>query len=247
MRRYRANGTHIKKLRLDSDKLATQKEFAHALGVSERKLRKIENENDLISRDIAERLGKLVSVPWQSLIFSAEGPQLVQNAAAEAAGVQSPDQDLMHVPRYDDESATVVRDAGKLYDEARTSHAVISHIQTTLTSETEAYADKLLEILGSLGRQGCGVPLPLDGRDEIALRRRVRELLVLLKGNDVWVYATSHWKNLPESDTPISGPPTGHEFQLIIAFGPRGEYGEETVRVPVDNGHPRSFKNVLAF
>ena len=28
------------------------------------------------------------------------------------------------------------------------------------------------------------------------------------------------------------------EMQAIIAFGPPGEYGEETVKVPVDHGHP---------
>jgi hypothetical protein len=70
-------------------------------------------------------------------------------------------------------------------------------------------------------------------------RRRLRELVVLLKGNDVWVYADTHMKYLPES---FEEDPNGQRqihAQLVIAFGPPGEYGEESVEVDVDNGQPR--------
>jgi hypothetical protein len=64
-------------------------------------------------------------------------------------------------------------------------------------------------------------------------------LLVLLKGNDVWVYGDSNMKALPESyEMRPAGDRCDYEFQAIIAFGPPGEYGETSIHVPNDRGQP---------
>lgn len=237
MKKFKANGSQIKKLRMESERLSTQKEFSHALGISERKLRKIENEDDLVPRDIAERLGKLLNTPWQSLISLIEGASSAGSKRIPAAVTKMAADDILHIPRYDEEIASVVRDAVKLYEDTRSSRVVVSKIQTSLTSETESYADELLNILNGIVDKRHMEPA---GREEIALQRRIRELLVLLKGSDVWIYTTLHWKRLPESNCPVANWDAGCELQIIVAFGPPGEYGEETVRVPVDNGHPFS-------
>ncbi|MGA2843261.1 MAG: hypothetical protein ABSG18_24570 [Steroidobacteraceae bacterium] len=47
MRKIQLNGKKIKELRGQRDRAATQKEFAHEIRVSERRLRAIENEKSL--------------------------------------------------------------------------------------------------------------------------------------------------------------------------------------------------------
>lgn len=248
MKKYKANGARIKALRADKDEDSMQKQVAHALGISERKLRKIENENDLITRKTADALAKLLNVPWQSLVYAAEGPQLVEAVSASHPPKVLPTEKFISIPRYDHHYAGVVRDEAKLYEEAWTNYVVIPHIQTALTSETSAYAEELLNILEKLAYHPRYQDKPtIDGREEITLRRRIRELLVLLRGNDVWVYTITHMKNLPESDEPLAQRSTEFEFQLVIAFGPPGEYGEETMKVPVDNGHPFSIPSEPVF
>lgn len=69
----------------------------------------------------------------------------------------------------------------------------------------------------------------------------LRQLFVLLKGNDVWVYPGHHIRRLPERYTvaPEGEKPT-FEMRLTVAFGPLGDYGELVRRVPVDNSQPYS-------
>lgn len=65
----------------------------------------------------------------------------------------------------------------------------------------------------------------------------LRQLLVLLKGNDVWVYPGQHTRRLPERYTvaPEGEKPT-FRMRLTVAFGPLRGYGKLSRRVPVDNG-----------
>lgn len=73
------------------------------------------------------------------------------------------------------------------------------------------------------------------------LLRRIRKLIVLLKGNDLGVYSESNYKHLPERwEEPDPPDPFMVEAQLILVFGPPPEYGEDTIEVPVDNGQPRT-------
>ena len=64
-------------------------------------------------------------------------------------------------------------------------------------------------------------------------------LLVLLKGNDIWVYGTSFFRRLPESYEPLpEGVYPDLESRLVVALGLPGEYGEVSIRVPIDHGQP---------
>jgi hypothetical protein len=145
----------------------------------------------------------------------------------------------MLLPRFDTSIASVVKDENHLFGVGRENRVVVSHVLTTLTAETAAYAEELLSILQSLTSTSRDPFEPLDGMEELALRRRLRELLVLLKGNDVWVYADNNIRTLPESfSVPPKGAAREYEMQGIIAFGPPGEYGETTIKVPIDRGQP---------
>src|SRR3546814_5262649 len=66
----------------------------------------------------------------------------------------------------------------------------------------------------------------------------MRELIVLLKGNDIWLYVTTHLKAYPESHVVLENGPRNYRSQIIIAFGPPGEYGEESLTVTIDHGQP---------
>jgi hypothetical protein len=108
-----------------------------------------------------------------------------------------------------------------------------------LTEETEGHADELFSLLQSLSWSARDILSPVDGLQELALSRRARQLLGLLKGNDVWAYQTTHMKRLPERHSPApAGEPVDWEMQLIVALGPPGEYGETSFRVEIDHGQP---------
>jgi hypothetical protein len=139
-----------------------------------------------------------------------------------------------------------VMDAEKLLSTVR-CHSVVFHLLTGLTPETEVYADKMMAVLKGAHEIYRETHAPFDGREEICLRRELRQLLILLKGNDVWVYETSEFKHLPESYEVQPRDKVETWFQSIIAFGPAGEYGENTVRVPVDHGAPWLHNPNIAF
>lgn len=240
VKRYRTNGQHIKELREKRERRATQKEFAYEARISERHLRQIENQNAAVPVDVLERIAKALGVPWQAIVFASEQPRLVpapdENPSIKAAPEKS---ELTRVPRFDTDGASVVRDEADLFESARDSHVVVSHVLTKLTPETESYAEEMLDLLESVSWEKRDILTPIPGRDELRLRGRLRELLVLLKGNDVWVYMTQHSKYFPES---FEVQPKRHiskmPLQAIVAFGPPGEYGEDTLNVPVDHGQP---------
>ncbi len=239
MKRYKTNGSHIKELRERRERCATQKEFAYEVRISERQLRLIENQNKEINADVLERIARALGVPRQAIVFAIDEPRLVPTEGCESVAVHAAteDSELMVVPRFDTDFVSVVRDEAELFANARDSHVVVSHVLTKLTAETESYAEELLDLLQSVSWEKRDILVPFDGREELRLRRRLRKLLVLLRGNDVWVYATTHIKQLPESDLVNSKRDYSQvQMQAIIAFGPPGEYGEDTVEVPVDHG-----------
>ncbi len=75
--------------------------------------------------------------------------------------------------------------------------------------------------------------------EEIAVRRRIKQLLVLLRGNDVWVYHTHLFRRLPERHTPMpEGEYADLSSRFIIALAAPAEWGETSIRVPIDHGQP---------
>ena len=74
MKKLTPNGTAVKKIRGQLERLSTQKEFAHAVGVSERMLRKIENENLPVSINIIASMAKVLNVHRENLVYAIDSP-----------------------------------------------------------------------------------------------------------------------------------------------------------------------------
>ena len=180
MRRFRANGEHIKRLRQNLEKQATQKEFAHQVRISERQLRVIENCNAEITADVVDRMARALGVPRQALVFATDQPRLVQDQP-DMQPEKRPELPggPVQVPRFDETYARVVRDEAVLLENAARSHVVRSHVLTGLDTGTESAAEEMLDILESVTWERRDPLVPLDGRATLSLRRRLRELLVL--------------------------------------------------------------------
>jgi transcriptional regulator with XRE-family HTH domain len=240
VRKIQLDGRKIKELRDGRDRAATQKELAHEVRVSERRLRVIENKNAFVTPDVADRIARALNKPLKILLAHDQGPPPPQAATQNAVEKMKPVRREQVLPRFDETIAHFVSDEAGLVELVKGNWVLVSHILTALNAETSAYAEELITILQSLAWDPrVEARHRSDGAEEIGLRRRIRELLVLLKGNDVWVYGDSNMKILPESYEVLSaGDRCDYEFQAIIAFGPPGEYGETSIRVPIDRGQP---------
>jgi len=244
MRKIQLDGQKIKELRDGRDRAATQKEFAHEIRVSERRLRAIENKNALVTTDVADRIARALSTPLQLLSrYSDDGP--AAPAVAITLGTSAAPEKVAQkrvIPRFDEDYAYAISDEAFLFEKIRPCRNLVSHIFLSLSAETSGYVEELLSILRSLTWEGRSPLARIDGLEEIAIRRRMRELLVLLKGNDVWLYFYDNFRTLPESfNVPPESTRCDHEFQAVVAFGPPGEYGETTIKVPIDRGQPWVF------
>jgi transcriptional regulator with XRE-family HTH domain len=239
VKRLKLDGRRVKQLRENLDRGSTQKEFSHHARISERKLRSIENSGAPVAIDVAERIAHALGRPMHEFIAREDEPASPVPANGTAIQGPTPTPSTRIIPRFDTAYARVVRDEAELFTAAKGNRTVISHIVTRLTAETSAYAEEMLTMLRSLSWDARGTTEPIDGLEELGLRRRLRELLVLLKGNDVWVYVDEHMKLVPESfEVQPKSSPREWQPQTIIAFGQPGEYGEETIKVPIDNGQP---------
>ena len=246
MKKFTPIGEKIKALRSQLERGATQKEFSHKVGISERMLRNIENANAAVPAKIVDALARELGVHRRELVFALDTPQLVAEGttASEAIPMSSANAFLnwekdQLVPRFDDDLASVTMDEAKLFYEASHSHDVEGVIQVPLNSETGAYVAELIEMLTRLSYSKRHLFEKVGTVEEIDIRKQIRGLLVLLKGNDVWVYKTHIFRTLPESDVlQPDDVPSEMRSRLYVAVGQPGEYGEETVRVKVDHGQP---------
>lgn len=236
MLKLEVKGSVIKRLRLQREQGATQKEFAHEVRISERRLRQIENAGGLVTVDVLDRMSRAFGVHRQDLC--------VESLVSVGAGAPR-DQHSREaiIPRHDTAIADVVASEAELFELGCKNQAVLCHALVALTAETSRYLEEIFAILRSLC-WGDHNNVKHEGKETaLPIRRRLRELLVLLKGNDVWVYQTTNYKLLPERDLlPEEPDPFDCEVQLIIAAGPPGEYGETSIHVPVDNGQPRRYR-----
>ena len=134
------------------------------------------------------------------------------------------------VPRFDEDIAGASTDESTYFKDAAGAYDLGAHIAVQLTEETSGYAQELVETLTGLTCSRRNISEPIEAAAEIAIRRRIRQLLVLLKGNDVWVYSTVVIRRLPERHTiaPADEPCT-HQFRMVVAFGPPGEYGDTSM------------------
>lgn len=243
MKKVTPNGNLIKQLRSQLETGSLQKEMEHAVNISVRKIRLIENENSAVTVPELERIAAYLGVPRDTIAFAINTPKLVPPTSGTT---QSLHDDLFKdrvIPRFEKDLAYATMDEGKVIHDAQHSEDLTMQIDVPLNAETSEYAEELIRLLTDLTyskRDWLSKPTPAD---EIALRRRVRQLLVLLKGNDVWFYYTHQMRRLPERyDLPAEGDPSEFKFRLASVLGPPGEYGEETIDVNVDNGQPYFMK-----
>lgn len=238
MKKVIPNGVAIKQLREQLECLSTQKEMAHEIAVSVRMLRKIENENHPISAILLGRISKLLGVHRELITLS--DPSVAAPASRPTTDVAflHLDEDQL-IPRHDWDYASVITDESKLFEEAAGSHDLACVIELGLTEETGAYAQELMDILSGLTWVKRDIRHDFPPSDQIAMRRRIRQLMVLLRGNDIWIYRTSVIRRLPERyDLPPEDEPSTLHTRIVIALGPPGEYGENSIRVPIDHGQP---------
>ena len=92
MLKLEVDGAEVKRLRSSRERSATQKEFAHEVGISERRLREIDNAKGLIAVDVVDRLARALSVPRTQLCASTQAP-------ASAPPSKSPEKDRFF-PRF---------------------------------------------------------------------------------------------------------------------------------------------------
>lgn len=237
MKKIIPDGEQIKQLRLDLERLSTQKEMANEIAVSVRMLRKIENENAPIAPVLLDRIAKLLGVHREKITLS---PPSSSPPTGGTNNRQLPDFDQERlIPRYDWEYAQAISDDGVLYDEASKANDLACVIEVPLNAETGAYVQNLVDLLTALTWRQRDIRRDIPASEQIEIRRRLRELIVLLRGNDIWIYQTTVVRRLPErSDLPPPGEPYTMEFRVTVAFGPPGEYGETSMKVPIDHGQP---------
>jgi class 3 adenylate cyclase len=150
---------------------------------------------------------------------------------------QKAEPETIFIPRIGTISVQLVRNEVDLLKLASSTECLVMHIATKLNMETQSYVQRLVSIL-----EAVDISTPaLAPSAELEMLRETRELIVLLKGNDVAVYAGEHYKHLPERwEEPKTRDPFMIEAQLILVFGAPPEWGEDTITVSVDNGQPRT-------
>jgi transcriptional regulator with XRE-family HTH domain len=239
MKKVAVNGVRVKELRSQLERLATQKEMANEIGISVRKLRNLENKNASLAVPNFNRLARALGVNCDDIVLIPKISKPIEKMLASSnLGRFTVGQDLF-IPRFDEDSAAATWDEGRLFTEASSSQDVTCIIKVSLNEEVGGCAQELIDILVGLSWSHRNILASISPSQEISLRRRIKQLLVLLKGNDVWVYQTSVLRRLPERDTlPPNGEAHRHEYRLVVALGPPGEFGETTMMVPVDNGQP---------
>jgi hypothetical protein len=192
--------------------------------------------------DIGEQQIKNIARPVRVYALRAEfianlPPADIAPVQPEVDENKQADPKTMFIPRMSTIHAKMVRNEADFLELAGYKDTVLIHVATKLNAETQAYVEELVSIL-----EAVDIRTPaLSAKAELQLLRRTRELIVLLKGNDVMVYAERHFKRLPERwEEPERPDPFDVEAQLILAFGPPPEWGEDTIEVSVDNGQPRA-------
>lgn len=243
MKKVTPNGREIKSLREELEKGSTQKEMVHALKMSERSLRMIENENMPVEIVRLRHIATYLGVTPERIAYSIDAPKLVLTPAKTSGDLRTDLSADRLVPRFDKDLAYATMDAKQLLNDARHSHDMKVGVDVELNEETATYVEELVRLLSALTWSERDWATTSAPGDDIAIQRRVRNLLVLLKGNDVWVYQAQHLRRLPErfTEAPVDEP-HDVQFRLALAFAPPGEYGETSVWIDVDNGQPSTLK-----
>jgi hypothetical protein len=238
MQMFTPNGDAIRLRRKQRSR--RMKSFAHEIGVSERTLRDIERHNKSIGEVLAARISSALKIDRSDVLFATDGPRLVVTPPALV-----PPPTPVHttngkqlVPRFDRDSARDIGSGEALFDHASRCDLVIAEARIPMDSEISGYVAELVSLIEAASWMHRERFSDLAPDAEVAMRKRMRHLLVQLRGNDIWTYALNHTKHLPVSDDVPEKFSADVEWHAMVVFGPPGEYGENTVEVDVDNGHP---------
>jgi transcriptional regulator with XRE-family HTH domain len=250
MKKYVTNGARIKQLRERLDRGSKQATFANAIGISERLLRDVENKNAPLPLAKIEHIARALHVHRYEVMLADVTDELTATAQPPPILLRPPPppptapppvcnrlRGIQLCPRFDDERLGIL-DAQELFEGAHRARRLITHINAKLTNETEEYAAEMMVLLKDLTWDVRGFD-DVPGDEALPIQKRLRELLVLLKGNDVWVYGDTMLKYMPESFEVVARDQRSFESELVVAFGPAGEYGETSIRVRYDHGQPR--------
>jgi len=246
VKKFTANGARIKELRTGSLVPLPQKVFSENCGISERQLRRIENNNQSIELSLLQRIATVLKVGVGEITYGAQRPTLVIHKGAIAPPPrlqQTRDPETIVIPRHTTAHLRPILTAQALYESARDTMEIVPHLLVDMTAAQMAMIHECLALLKAVSdRQWShGEPLQADAHDsapfpEVSRRARLAELFVLIKGNDIRIVAERETYHYPTGVRPwLAG--EKFCFQLIIGFAPpRGEYEEEYVVVPFDAG-----------
>ena len=235
------NGARIKALRKARETGDTQKELAHQAGLGVRTLRLIENENHPMDVRRLRRLAAALGVPHELIVFAEHGPRLVDAKGPVYAPKEKADTHPVtfpEIPRFSEVVLRRVDGVKELQEIAGMAEVIVSHFMAEMDIEVNGYVEEMLVLLKRMSIFDDGrEPDRFDGLDfpELGRLRRLRELLILLKGNDVLVHVDINYRSYLEGEErPI--PDLPFQSQLIIACAPPGD--GDCVSVTVD--HSRS-------
>jgi transcriptional regulator with XRE-family HTH domain len=164
------DGSQIKRLRTNAERVSTQKELAYEVRVSERTLREIENKNSPIPVDVLDRLAKVLNVRREQISFPCDAAQPKPAGGGDIfSSVMAEMREERLVPRYDYDLANVTMDEGLLFKQANSSNDFACEIMISLTDEAAEYAEELIGILN-----GLDMVRPEHPREGIPERRNRR-------------------------------------------------------------------------
>lgn len=238
-----ANGERIRALRNMSPTELPQKVLATQCQISERQLRRIENENLKVSLPVLQRLAGRFGVDITEIAFGLVGPQLVsgRNSTGKRAAV---DDDLgeTNIPRHRTALLAPISSARELYSRAADCQQIVPHVLVETGPAQLTMIQECLGILSAVSHRKWSLgPITPDRHDDdefpdLAREKRLAELFVLLKGHDIRIVADQVIYDYPDEETPwLQG--QRFCFQFVVAFvPPRGQYEEDTVTVPFDGG-----------
>jgi transcriptional regulator with XRE-family HTH domain len=237
-------GQRIKQLRERRETEYRQKTIAAKARISVRTLRRIENENKLSRVEDLRRLAAALDTTLDDIAFATDRPRLVSDQPEKSVGVRSEESHpgFIEISRYSTTYLRTVKGAQDLCEQAGFGQEIVPYILVQADAERLALIEELLSLLKAMVLRKWQIlgPAALDRYDrcefpEASRLKRLAELLVLLKGNDIRVVADTHMKHYQDGEAPWL-PGEKYYTQLIVGFAPPVEYGQESIEVPVDHG-----------
>lgn len=181
------------------------------------------------------------SLPRETKVGKGNGKSGGKTVCAPAPSPPAPQGDAFS-PRMERLRPPLVRNAEELFALLAQDQRPVLHIQTWMDESVRRLALELFDLVQqTIWDMGEWAPYSED--EASRAQRKMQELFVSLKGNDIHVYAAVHTKTLPERWEPsVSREGLSWERQVIIAFGPplppTDPDTEGRVEVLVDNGQP---------